>query len=381
MVQTTVSAPQNIDFYYPDRDTYAFSWQILPGDEDILAGYSCELQTDTVNTFDSVNFKSYNSLSEDVLNWQVGNFFQGVSFQNKVLVEDLDLYVRVRVNSSTYISAFTEPINITLKAKTYFADTELLFELLPDKNVYTKTGLVLTKKMIELQARQYADFYGEIQRVKDNINFYRIQDGDLEGILGYYMQYYRIDSEYFIVYRRELLSIWECMRKGMTELAMTQIVQTFFGTTPDIVYGEKDYGWIVHSGWGYPADIQDPNPDPTPVPPLLPTPSPMMYKDPTQHFILGTNENYDNGYCARLNNGDERPFIWQLVVWNYFDIEIPPFFVNLINKLKPINTIVQIIVMQRNGDKGIWGTDAFGWGSSIDYTWGRGNDDFVAQYL
>lgn len=347
MAQTTVTAPQNLDYYFPDRDTYAFSWQILPGEDDTLLEYKCELQTDVVNTFNSINLKSYTASSDGVLNWQVGNFFQGVVFNNKVLLKDLDLYVRVRVNSSLYISQFTEPVKITLKAKTYFADTELLFELLPDKNTYTKNGLTLTKKIIELQARQYADFYGEIQRVKDNINFYRIQDNDLENMLGYYMEYFRDQSEYFIVYRRELLSIWECIRKAMTEDSMIQIVQTFFGTTPDIVYGEKSYGWIIHSGWGYPADIQDPNPDPTPNPPVLPIPTPSVFKDPTQHFIIGTMETINTTYNARLNINGERPFRWQLVIWNSFSVEIPTFFVDLINKLKPINTVVQIVVMQR----------------------------------
>lgn len=104
--QIQVGIPINLLVYKPQQQTTALCWQINP---EISAGLNLldfEVEVDVVNTFDSINKKVYTK--DNVVNFQNGTFFKAFVIDDPILFETQNYFWRVRVNSETYISYWSD---------------------------------------------------------------------------------------------------------------------------------------------------------------------------------------------------------------------------------------------------------------------------------
>lgn len=104
--QIQVGIPINLLTYKPQQQTTALCWQINP---EISAGLNLldfEVEVDVVNSFDSINKKVYTK--DNVVNFQNGTFFKAFVIDDPLLFETQNYFWRVRVNSETYISYWSD---------------------------------------------------------------------------------------------------------------------------------------------------------------------------------------------------------------------------------------------------------------------------------
>lgn len=104
--QIQVGIPINLLVYKPQQQTTALCWQINP---EISAGLNLlefEVEVDVVNTFDSINKKVYTK--DNVINFQNGTFFKAFVIDDPLLFETQNYFWRVRVNSETYVSYWSD---------------------------------------------------------------------------------------------------------------------------------------------------------------------------------------------------------------------------------------------------------------------------------
>lgn len=104
--QIQVGIPINLLAYKPQQQTTALCWQINP---EISAGLNLlefEVEVDVVNTFDSINKKVYTK--DNVVNFQNGTFFKAFVIDDPLLFETQNFFWRVRVNSETYVSYWSD---------------------------------------------------------------------------------------------------------------------------------------------------------------------------------------------------------------------------------------------------------------------------------
>ena len=104
--QIQVGIPINLLAYKPQQQTTALCWQINP---EISAGLNLlefEVEVDVVNTFDSINKKVYTK--DNVVNFQNGTFFKAFVIDDPLLFETQNYFWRVRVNSETYVSYWSD---------------------------------------------------------------------------------------------------------------------------------------------------------------------------------------------------------------------------------------------------------------------------------
>lgn len=104
--QIQVGIPINLLVYKPQQQTTALCWQINP---EISAGLNLldfEVEVDVVNTFDSINKKVYTK--DNVVNFQNGTFFKAFVIDDPLLFETQNYFWRVRVNSETYVSYWSD---------------------------------------------------------------------------------------------------------------------------------------------------------------------------------------------------------------------------------------------------------------------------------
>lgn len=104
--QIQVGIPINLLVYKPQQQTTALCWQINP---EISAGLNLldfEVEVDVVVTFDSINKKVYTK--DNVVNFQNGTFFKAFVIDDPLLFETQNYFWRVRVNSETYVSYWSD---------------------------------------------------------------------------------------------------------------------------------------------------------------------------------------------------------------------------------------------------------------------------------
>ena len=262
---TTTAVPSDLLIYFPSRNYYAISWRINPVFGEDITLMDCEVQIDTSSSFDSINLKSLVSTSPEVSNFQNGNFFKSFSIYRRDLFEDVTYYVKIRVNSTTYISGWSTVSTFTLDKNTWEPDTNLLKGLLPDDNVYCKEGITTSGKLVEAYAREIAELKKEITQVEKNVNYYKCQDEDLFDVLGVLLQIYRDTSRPFVEYKRELLEFWKAFLESGTEAGIKRIVKAILGQDPEFDYIRDRQGWVVWDKQGT-------------LPPTVPT-TPYFYND------------------------------------------------------------------------------------------------------
>lgn len=104
--QIQVGIPINLLVYKPQQQTTALCWQINPESTVDLTSLDFEVEVDVVNTFDSINKKIYTK--DNVVNFQNGTFFKAFVIGDPLLFETQNYFWRVRVNSETYISYWSD---------------------------------------------------------------------------------------------------------------------------------------------------------------------------------------------------------------------------------------------------------------------------------
>ena len=146
---TSTAKPDSTLWYRNSRGTWCVSWRINPVVGEDISLMDCELQIDTVSSFNSVNLKSYIKNSPEVINYQNGYFFKAFVFTDRDLLQDVTYHYRVRINSSDYISDWSDTNTFTLTKCSWKTDRDLLVGLLPDDNVWIKEGITTSGKIIE----------------------------------------------------------------------------------------------------------------------------------------------------------------------------------------------------------------------------------------
>lgn len=104
--QIQVEIPINLLTYKPQQQTTALCWQINPESIVNLSLLDFEVEIDVVNSFDSINKKVYTK--DTVVNYQDGTFFKAFVIDDPLLFETQNYFWRVRVNSETYISYWSD---------------------------------------------------------------------------------------------------------------------------------------------------------------------------------------------------------------------------------------------------------------------------------
>lgn len=104
--QIQVGIPINLLAYKPQQQQTALCWQINPTISAGLNLLDFEVEIDVVNTFDSINKKVYTQ--DNIIDFQNGIFFKAFVIEDPLLFENQNYYWRVRVNSDTYVSYFSD---------------------------------------------------------------------------------------------------------------------------------------------------------------------------------------------------------------------------------------------------------------------------------
>lgn len=362
------TAPSDLYLFKPDRNTFCVSWRNNPADTEVLADFEFEIQSDSVNTFDSVNLKSYYT-TDTSLNYQRGNFFHGLILDDISSLEDFTLYFRVRI-VGTYTSAWSDSDTWTTLKVNWYADTNLAIGLLSDANIYKKEGVSNFKKIIEMYMRELQEFKKESALIKRYSGFQNAQDSDLYDLMGVLLEYNRDNNSTFTEYRRELMELWQAYLLGGTETAIKKFVKAILGKDPEIQLHKDRFGWIVHGSQRSPFVV----PQPIPTTP---------YTDATNHyFVLSKTSAY-----SQFITSQPRPMKrmvkglgFTLLVYNPFDLATRHnLIVAIIDKLKPMNTTVYIeyfkLVDLSLGS--YWGGDGY-WGNG--YYWGDNDSGYVQYY-
>lgn len=341
---TTVVAPSDLYFYIPSRGYYALSWKINPALGETINLYDFEVQTDSVSTFDSANLKSYTS--NNVLAYQNGSFFKAFVFTQQSSLDDYSLYFRVRVQGF-YASVWSASLQFDMDKVTWHSDSELLKELVPDKNIYNKDGLLNSYKVIEAYCREVQNLKQESNVVNDAASFAKLQDSDLEDVLGAYLEYTRNTSKAIIEYRRELLELWDSYLLSGTVSGVKSFVGSVMGYEPDVAIFTDFHGWLVFDEqdlpWSFVTDA-------------------WLYDD--SHFFI-----YDPTWTSlsptlRPNSSGDKGFSWILKIYNPFNLATRHTYIEeVVNKLKPANTKVYFEYYYLNIYPRYWGDTKY-WGNT-----------------
>ncbi len=364
---TTVTTPSDLLVYKPSRNTYALSWKVSPDIDEDTTQFDCEVQVDSASTFDSVNLKVYNK--NNVVAYQNGSFYKAFIFNDISSLTDLTLYFRVRVNSDMYTSNWASSISFTISKVTWYDDTVLLHNILPDKNVYTKEGLSNHYKIIEAYMRELQEYKKERVVVGYDTNYNKLQDSALYDVLGVLLEYERDLQRPMVEYRKELLSLWQSFLYSGTVEGVKNFLTALFGIEPGILSFKNRYGWIVFDEQS--ADVT--NPSGTYAPSQYP------HLVATDHFNI-----YDSNYVSlspalEVYSRGGKGFTWILDVYNPFSLTTRHELVEtFIDKIKPAQTQVFIRYWYFNGyiTEG-WG-GSYAWGNS--YFWGDQEPSW-SQYI
>jgi hypothetical protein len=320
---TTVATPTDLYFFRPSRGLIALSWRINPVTGEDTDIYDFEVQTDSVDTFNSANLKSYDKNNSGVIAYQDGEFFKAFIFKEPSSLVDFSLYFRVKVQGF-YTSSWSTSLKADLNKVDWYDDSNMLAELVPDKNVYSKDGLLNSYKVIEAYCREIQDLKQESERVNDGSNFYKTQDSDLQDVLGAYLEYTRDTGRPFIEYRRELLELWSSFLLAGTESGIKKFIKSLMGIDPEIDTFKDIYGWIVHDEQSLPYAYQSD-----------------AWSINNAHFYV-----YDQNWISTVptlrpvSRGD-KGFSWILKIYNPFLLNTRHAFIeSVVNKLKPANTKV-----------------------------------------
>jgi len=355
----TVLVPTNLTIYKPTNKYYSIGWRInlhyttsnnfLFIDDKTL--FDCDVQVDVVNTFDSVNLKTYNKYSPEVVNYQDGYLFKSYVFEEKSTVEDVTYYCRVRVNSPTYISDWSEISSFDLSKIKWNHDTYLVLGVAADKNTYTKEGVTNVSKVFEAYMRMLEDWKKEKDLINSNVKLSQISDESLYDDLGVLMSYVRDSQRPIYEYRGELLDLWQSYLNTGTEFALNNFIFSLFGTYP--VYESLDdrYGWIVH-------DSQVVNP--------------LSYTnysiDPYQHYFLN-DPNYPelDNYAPEHNSNTFKGNALIMNIYNTYDMPDRMEWVRfVVENLKPVNAVIYIRYLRPSTQT--WGGNTY-WGCA--WYWGQ----------
>lgn len=346
----TVAVPSDLKYHKPDDLTYVLSWKINPVPGEDLSLQDCELQRDVVNTFDSVNLKTFDKNSTEVVSYQNGNFFKSFSFNDLRSLEDVDYYYRVRVSSDTYISSWSSTATFSVNKVLWKDIYDRMFLALPDVHTYSKeANSTLVATVLKAYSRELEKISNEKTLTNNDVVFENVRDSSLYDVLGVLLNYSR-SSQTAIEYRRELLEFWQSFLIAGTESSIKRSVKALTGMEPQIVELIPYYGWIVHSTQTWP-----------------PVGTPDPYEDPDAHYY--TKDPLYPYYVqpiirprSRLMKGNG--FI--LRIYNPFNITLNSSFIerDLVGKLKPLFSYVNYEYYRS-------GTTTKGWGN--DHYWGNSN--------
>lgn len=359
---TQTASPDALIFYRPSRDFYALSWRINPVAGEIIDTMQCEVWIDTSPFFDSINIKKYTESSSDVKNFQDGYLYKSYSFLDRDLFQDVNYYAKVRVNSTLYVSDWSETIYFNLYKNTWYDDTRLLKALLPDDSIYCKQGITTSGKIIEAYAREIQDLKKETRQIRNNVNYKKCQDEDLYDVLGILLGIYRNTNRPFIEYKRELLCFWEAFLESGTESAIKKITKTILGQECVIKKVRDTHGWIVHDTQDLPyVELDD------------------AYENSSAHFYAYDSNNTTLVPTIRPNSRTGRGLGVILKIYNPFNLPTRHVLIeSLVEKLKPINVTVYYEYYKFDGISSMYWGGSSGWGSGY---WGEGSQDGSVRWL
>ena len=143
---------------------------------------------------------------------------------------------------------YVGPQEFDIKKITWYEDTEIAENLLPDNYVYTKTGNTNIKRIIEMYMRLIGIFKNEVIQVANNYNYKKTQDKDLYDMLGVLLTYTRNTEEPFITYKYELLNLWNAYLHQGTIDAFNIIIAALYGVVPkiEILKDIVETKWVVY---------------------------------------------------------------------------------------------------------------------------------------
>ena len=353
----TVNAPSEVSYYQPDRDSFSIVWKMNPQlyledatIEDISL-YDFILQIDVVNTFDSINLKEYTTTSPQVT-YQNGYFYKAFVFDNFRAMEDVTYYYRVKVSSTSYLSAWSDIGSFTKDKVTYLADSDFMKNNLPDKNVYTQQGLRNYFTIFKAYAKEVEAIKGELGRVGEDVNFDKTQDSDFYDVLGVLLQTVRNTTRPWIEYRNETLALWESFLKAGTTGGIKKFINSIMGVDTEIITYKNRYGWIVDDVQR--AYIEETNP----------------YWNVIAQYYLPDPAWSSLTVLPQANSRGEKAFTWVLKIYNPFSVTTRRTMIEyIISKIKPVNTLVYfqyfnnpVLVTAGFGDSFYWGGGRY-WGT------------------
>lgn len=342
---TTTATPTDLLIYQPSRDKYAISWRINPVYGEDITLMDCTIQRDVVSTFDSVNLTTFTKSSGGVVLYQDGYFFKAFTFDKPILYDAITYYFRVKIDSSTYTSAWSSTVTITFSASTWISDTAMLQGVLADNSTYAKQGITTSGKIIEAYALQIQDLKDEANQIANNVNYYLTQDEDLFNVLGCLLEYHRDSSRPFIEYRRELLDFWEAFLVSGTEASIKKVVKAVLGQDPTFTYLKNQFGWIVHSSQNLPYTF----------------PPTTEHVGPTQHYFLRDPSYVDIGPVMTPYSRYGKALSVIIKIYNPFGLPTRHALIEfLANKMKPANVNIYFQYWKIQTGEG-YGDDS-GWG-------------------
>jgi len=236
--------PVDLRFYRTSQDgVYVFWWGFNPAfitPALTLVGFDLEL--DTVPTFNSPNFVTFDAISS--ITFQNGNVRKGfaVPVADRINGVVQTWYARVRTHTPSFISGWSHILTWTIPQSVQQSSAEALMESLPDFHVYGKGDLLKPVADRNTNLWQVEDMYGnQLDQVfyanylTQTNNYVDLAiDEVLYQNFGVLFDFPKPSQMQYVDYRWILMNLYLASLVGSTNEAIILIAEAFTGVPPSI---------------------------------------------------------------------------------------------------------------------------------------------------
>lgn len=300
-----------------------------------------DIQIDTVNTFDSINLKSFNFSNIEKI-YRGNIVFSAIIPFNKNKFEETKYYLRVKINNSpiTYNIVRSEEVQeqITINdtwsnilefiiPKNYTKDlVEAMYKMVADFNAYNKdaksANMYYIFQAVAIQLNE------QFKYITDEKNKKLLNKSLPDSLIEVFGELFKFDNAYGISmeeYRRILRNLIIGYQNGGAWNYIKEVIKYLIGYTPELITMQKFYPWILRK-----SNIQDPE-----------NFSDRNYYNPQTNYYLFT-QNYlqaKNKNLIMLTNSNTRNFNFIVKASNFFNREIDHQKIsNILDLLKSVYT-------------------------------------------
>lgn len=255
-IGASIDTPQNLQYYRTNVEgIYTFHWSFNQGFiSPSLSTLDWELDLDKVPTFDSPDFISFNKTTSNI--FQNGNAAKGFEVSVFSRMENTTQfgYARVRTINGLSVSDWSDTIQFSIPPLLIETEAENLLNNVPDSSVYNKD--ILNGPPSQRNTILYSVYFKDLATHLDALRlqlfltsqdtFIRLgRDESLYDNFGIFFNFQKPIDLTNVEYRRCLENLITASLEGGTIDALNQVVRSFTGVDPTIVYIRDTIAFIL----------------------------------------------------------------------------------------------------------------------------------------